>query len=74
MHLKRNVKMSQMDILDVLVEAALDAVDALDRLANAKQDTGAKQQAATWKSMLENPPDWGIHDLSEHVDSLARER
>ena len=68
MLLEHNIKLTQMEIFDILIDEALDDEKILAKLILKKKKSKEPKKEVDWDDMLANPLELGITDASEHID------
>jgi len=63
-----NIKLSQMDLFEYLIEYALNDEAIIEKIKLKKNPIKKTQKELQWDKQLDNPPDWGMDDLTTNMD------
>jgi len=66
--LENNIKYTQMEIFEVLIDEAIDDDKIIAKLIQKKKNLKSTKKEVDWDEMLANPLELGISDASEHID------
>ncbi len=66
--LEKHIKVSQIELLEYLVDYALTDDDIIEKIVKDKKLRKKSLKVTNWEEVFENPPDWNIDNLSENID------
>lgn len=66
--LNHNLKLSQLEIIEYLVDNALNDEKIIEKIRKDKQGLVKIPKEKKWEELLNNPPDYGINDISTDID------